>query len=192
MYFLGYVELFHPQIHIFDEYSSKDINEFYITIFTIKFPSKYLHLLTEIKKMNFEDYYCYICENQSREITYHKTILFHIKNRSKEIRFVDEHPIIRNFLKIQEALYNPTSLEVVEKIELKTGESICILKTFWIKCIQRKWKKICEYNKKILNDLMMLKNVKRRDITNIHSKFYGLNGIWYSVIPSSFSRASVP
>ena len=45
MYFLGYVELFHPQIHIFDEYSSKDINEFYITIFTIKFPSKYLHLL---------------------------------------------------------------------------------------------------------------------------------------------------
>jgi hypothetical protein len=190
MYFLGYVELFHPQTHVFDETSWKDINEFYITIFTIKSPSKYLHFLTEIKSMHFEEYYCYISENKSREIMCHKTILFHIKNRTKELCIINNHPIIRNFFKIQESLYNPTSLEIVEKIVLKTGESICILKTFWIKCIQRKWKKICEYNKKILNDLMMLKNVKRRDIINIHSKFYGLNGLWYSIPRSSSSLCS--
>lgn len=185
MYFLGYVELFHPQIHGFDEYSCKYINDFYITIFTIKYASKYLSFLSEIKIMNLEDYYCYICENQTQEIRYHKTILFHIKKRSKEICFINDHPTIRNFLKTQELLYSPSSLQIVEKIELKTGESICILKTFWIKCIQRKWKKICNYNKKILDKLMMLKNVKRRDITNIHSKFYRLHGLWYSVVPSS-------
>jgi hypothetical protein len=184
MYFLGYVELFHPQIHGFDEFSCKDINGFYITIFTIKSPSKYLHSLSEIKTMTFEEYYCYIRVNQSREIMYHKKILFHIRNRTKEMRFIEEHPTIKNFLKIQELCYNPSSLEIVEKIELKTGESICILKTFWIKCIQRKWRKICEYNKKILHDLKVLKNIKKRDIINIHSKFYGLNGIWYSRIPT--------
>lgn len=184
MYFLGYVELFHPKVHGFDVNSCNNIHGYYINIFTIKTPINYLFLMTKI--LNFEDIY----EYSSREIICHKNILFHIKMRIKNIYNLDEHPFIRNFLKIQETLYNPTSLQIVEKIILKTGESICILKTFWIKCIQRKWKKICLYNKKVIIELMTLKNLKKRCITNIHNKFYGLRGMWSRFLPTFPSRTS--
>ena len=42
MYFLGYVELFHPILHGFDDLSYDLIEEYYITIFVVKTPNKYL------------------------------------------------------------------------------------------------------------------------------------------------------
>ena len=180
MYFLGYVELFHPILHGFDNLSFDSIEEYYMTIFVIKTPNKYLSLLTKTSDMDFESYYSYICENSSKEINYHRNILFFIKNRIRDMKRITNHPTVRNFEKIQENLYNPLSLQIVEKIVLKTGESICILKTFWIKCIQRKWKKICGHNKKVLNELKTLKNIKRRELMCISSKFLGIKGMWFS------------
>jgi len=168
MYFLGYTELFNSKLHGFNNDSYKYIYGFYITIFTIKSVSEYLSSLSKINLNNEIENYNNV----------HRDILFHIKMRSKIC--ITEHPTIRNFLKIQNCLYNPNSLQIVEKIELETGESICILKTFWIRCIQRKWKKICLHNKKRLAELIELKNLKKRYSINIHSKFYGLKGMWYS------------
>jgi hypothetical protein len=184
MYFLGYVELFHPKIHGFTKDSDENIQNNYMTIFTLKNPAKYLFLISKVSEMDFYSYYNFICENFSREINCHKNILFYINQIKKKICFISEHPTIRNYLKIQDSLYEPSSLHIFEKIILETGESICILKTFWIKCIQRKWKKICNYNKKILKDLTVVENLKKREIINIHSRFYGLRGMWYKSIPS--------
>jgi len=180
--FLAYVELFHPITHGFDKESYKDIQGFYITILTIKTPSKYLSFISKSNKMDFDTYYSYICSHSSREIIEHKAIVYYIKKRTKELCFISDHPFLRNFLKIQEMLYHPLSLQIVDKIELKTGESICILKTFWLKCIQRKWKKICEYNKNVLKEITTIKFLKKREITQIHSKFHGLRGMWYKSI----------
>ena len=183
MYFLGYVELFHPILHGFDDLSYDLIEEYYITIFVVKTPNKYLSLLSKTSNMDFETYYSYICENSSKEINYHKNILFFIKNRKQDMKRVLTHPTIRNFSKIQEDLYDPSSLHIVEKIVLPTGESICILKTFWLKCIQRKWKKICRHNKNVCNELKKLKNIKKRELICISSKFLGINGLWFSKVP---------
>jgi hypothetical protein len=180
MYFLGYVELFHPKLHGFDDLSYNAIDGFYITIFTIKTPGRYLSLLTKTSKMDFVAYYSYIHQNNSKELNYHKNILFYIKNRDKEMKNICEHPSVRNFAKIQEDLYTPYSLQIVEKIEMDTGESICILKTFWLRCIQRKWKKICNYNKKVLNEIKEIKFLKKRELETISSKFFGIKGLWFS------------
>ena len=52
------------------------------------------------------------------------------------------HPTIRNYLKIAMHPYL-NRLQIVEVHRLETGEDIAILKTFWIRIFQRKWKRLC-------------------------------------------------
>ena len=59
-----------------------------------------------------------------------------------------KHDIIRNYKNI---ITNPKSLniEIGQVYYLKGEECVCIIKTFWLKLIQRAWKKICN-NRKII------------------------------------------
>ena len=65
----------------------------------------------------------------------------------------DTHPIIQNYFRIKFKKKN-YGLEIAKPITLQSGLTICIPKTFWLKIIQRKWKK--HYK-----TLMMLKNPRR-------------------------------
>jgi hypothetical protein len=48
------------------------------------------------------------------------------------------------------------TLQIAKKIILPTGgETICILKTFWIKIIQRKWKKIYKQRKQLFQNIYL-------------------------------------
>lgn len=60
-----------------------------------------------------------------------------------------EHPTIRNYHNIinRENYIKP---EIGQYIILPTYEAIAILKTFWIRIIQRKWKKIIAQRKQII------------------------------------------
>jgi hypothetical protein len=67
---------------------------------------------------------------------------------NKDIKFIKRHqiimgepchPYIRNYNHINTNILN---IQIAEKIILKSGECVAILKTFWIKIIQRRWKKI--------------------------------------------------
>lgn len=176
--FLGYTELFHKELHGMDNFSNLNINECYITIFTIKNPIKYLKFIQFINEMDNETYYAYICENSNTELLQHREILFHIMNQNKKIPFIDYHKTIRNFLHIQELLYS--QIHLFDKIILPSGESICILKTFWIKCIQRKWKKICNYNKLIIKEMKTINNIKKRERQCYNKRLIGIKGLWYS------------
>ena len=178
--FLGYLELFHKDLHGFDEFSDPNIHQHFITILSVKNPIKYLSFLREISTMSKEDYYDYICHHSNAEITYHRIIIFHIMNHIKKMPFLSTHPI-RNFLTVQDVLYEP-QIHLFDKIDLDTGESICILKTFWLKCIQRKWKKICQYNKKMIAIMTSLKSIKNREINIYNKRLLGLKGMWYSTI----------
>jgi len=59
------------------------------------------------------------------------------------------HPFIRNYINIvlQNDYIRP---EIAECITLSTGEHIAILKTFWIRIIQRSWKRVLQNKKSIL------------------------------------------
>jgi len=176
--FLGYAELFHEELHGMDEFSDPQIQEHYIAIITIKNPINYLKFLHKTSSMDRELYYQYICENNHDEIFQHLTVLFHRKNQIKKLPFVSEHKTIRNFLKIQECLYTP-QLDLFEKKILPTGESVCFFKTFWIKCIQRKWKKICQHNKKQLDQMKTMKYIKKREYEYQKKQLIGIKGMWY-------------
>jgi len=72
-----------------------------------------------------------------------------------------EHPTIRNYRNI----VRQYQLDIVQPIYLSTGHMMCIPKTFWLKIIQRKYKK---YYKELQKRIQRAKNPKvllRRQVT---------------------------
>jgi len=77
------------------------------------------------------------------------------------------HPTIRNYSNIiNDAKY--IKLEIIKKEILPTQESVCVIKTFWIKIIQRKWKQI--YSKRMLL-LIKFKNYRNLLNREINGKY---------------------
>lgn len=54
--------------------------------------------------------------------------------------------------------------EIAECIYLDTGECIAIIKTIWLKLIQRLWKKIYSLKKEIIYKRKMLSSIRYREI----------------------------
>lgn len=77
------------------------------------------------------------------------------------------HNIFRNYRNLirRENYIKP---EIAKCIYLPGGESICIIKTFWIKIIQKAWKKIYKQRKEII--------IKRSSLISL--KYREINGKW--------------
>ena len=75
-----------------------------------------------------------------------------------------DHIIIRNYKNI---INKPNYIkpEIAQCIILETGHSIAIIKTLWIKFIQRKWKKIYEARKIIMRRRMSPSSLSTRELT---------------------------
>ena len=78
-----------------------------------------------------------------------------------------KHNIYRNYRNI---ISNPNYFkpEIAHCIYLESKHCVATLKTFWIKLIQRTWKKIFVERKRVLNERINLKSLKYRE----------LNGKW--------------
>jgi len=74
------------------------------------------------------------------------------------------HPIIRNYFNI---ISRPNYIkpEIGEYIILPTQEAIAILKTFWIRIIQRKWKKVFHQRQDVLRMRSNPRNIIIRENT---------------------------
>jgi hypothetical protein len=116
---LGTCEIFHPQLHGFNENSNQNII------------GKFLLYET----FDLDEFY------NNEHIT-----MLEIHNAAYNLFYenIQQHPIIRNFHNIV-TNKNYFKLDIVESEVLPTLETICIIKTFWIKLIQRKWKKIYKH-----------------------------------------------
>lgn len=57
---------------------------------------------------------------------------------NKQYSLWKKHPFISNYQKICKDM----KPQIAECIYLQSGECVCIIKTFWLKIIQRRWKKI--------------------------------------------------
>lgn len=68
------------------------------------------------------------------------------------------HPIIRNYNAIIKR-NDYIKLDIIEKVILETGEIIAIIKTFWLRIFQRKWKK---YYSELERKIAFNKNIKNR------------------------------
>lgn len=73
------------------------------------------------------------------------------------------HNIFKNYRNIitQNDYIKP---EIAECIYLPTGECISIIKTLWIKLIQRKWKKIFKERQNVLKKRLSISALKYREI----------------------------
>lgn len=89
------------------------------------------------------------------------------------------HPTIRNYYNIihRENYIKP---EIGLCIMLTTGEQIVIIKTFWLKIIQRKWKKVVAERKRIIQEMSAPTALYNRSITNKRQQptLPGLKGLF--------------
>jgi hypothetical protein len=92
--------------------------------------------------------------------------------------FIASKPkIIRNYTNI---VRNPSYIQpqIAECYYLINRECVCVLKTFWIRLIQRTWKKIYKERKNIIQRRRMISYLKHREITaklqNVLPSIYGM------------------
>jgi hypothetical protein len=75
----------------------------------------------------------------------------------------DVHPTIRNYYNIV-SKPNYIKPEIGEYIILPTQEAVAILKTFWLRIIQKKWKKVFQERKNIItNDFHVNSIIHKKD-----------------------------
>jgi hypothetical protein len=151
-------ELFHGKIHGLTNNSDKNI---------------WTHFILSYKLDIFE-----IEEYDENNISIYETIYLNDNSINGDIGYLRhqyhnyyrttalwiEHPIIRNFINII-SRNNYIKPEIAQCIELETGETIVILKTFWLRIIQRKWKKYIAEIKRIQNIRKKISSLNQRQLT---------------------------
>lgn len=160
MYNLMLCELHHPAMHGKTDDSAKDIESHYL-----------VHCIIDPKTNmvidNNHDCYDYNTDNDDTDDDNtddddtDDDDEYVIKNNVKTVSLNEElnwltmhsrnainipHPTIRNYKKI---VNSPKyiSLQIGEYITLPTLETVAILKTFWLRILQRKWKKYYNLSK---------------------------------------------
>lgn len=93
-----------------------------------------------------------------------------------------QHDFIRNYknIIINEKYLTP---EIMEIHRLRGDEHIAILKTFWLRCIQRCWKRLVDKRKEVLKLRKQLNTIKYKEINGIYPEYCVLwpsvKGMWY-------------
>jgi hypothetical protein len=89
---------------------------------------------------------------------------------------LNNHPTIRNYNKIvsNKQYIKP---EIAECIILPTGETIAILKTFWIRIIQKVWKNVLKKRKEYIINMCNNNNLRLRELGKIHVRLPGIKGM---------------
>ena len=77
----------------------------------------------------------------------------------KNVNAIKEHPIIKNYHSIV-SKGRAMELNIVAPYSTEDGTCMCVIKTFWLKCFQRKWRERHKY----INKMRCLKNLNNRSI----------------------------
>ena len=144
MYYIAICEIFNPRIHGKDENSSIGIENHFIVSETFE--------LAEFYDNSYQDTITALKADYKRVA----------KKNSKSLK--QSHPTIRNYNKIIQA-NNFIKIDIVVISELPGNESVGYIKTFWIKLIQRRWKKIYKQRQDVLKQRMLPKSIREREIT---------------------------
>ena len=146
-------EIYNENIHGKTEYDDPMINSHYLIIG--KFDNYYDHYYSDNEDNNDQDEdsiseqsYDYDSDNVPiEEIMELHTAKYMSQFVRNNVRY--KHPFIRNYRNI---VLNPAYIqpEIAECFMLSSGESVAILKTFWIRIIQRSWRRVLHQKQIIL------------------------------------------
>lgn len=142
-YKLGICEIFHPNIHGFTNNSYKYIDTHYMVLSILNVNDLYTLCIRNC----IHDYINYIYR-------YYNT------NNHKLIH----HPNIRNYNNII-SNKNNIKIDIIQIINLPTNEAIVIIKTIWLKILQRKIKKFYKDRSIKLKKMKNIKYLMKREIT---------------------------
>jgi hypothetical protein len=139
-YKLAICEVFHPVFHGQDESSSPGIHTNFL-VYTL---------------IDLDDFKsgAYLFELEHLQC-YSNTALQLINGSA-------EHPSIRNYPKVSRKYMR---LEIVQADVLIGGEEVAYLKTFWLRLVQRRWKKIYQARKAILKKRSQPRALQERQRT---------------------------
>ena len=139
-YKLAICEVFHPVFHGQDENSTPQVHSHFL-VYTL---------------IDLDDFKsgAYLFELEHLQC-YSNTALQLINGSA-------EHPSIRNYPKVSRKYMR---LEIVQADVLIGGEEVAYLKTFWLRLVQRRWKKIYQARKEILKKRSGIKALQERQRT---------------------------
>lgn len=152
---LAICELYHHKIHGYDQQnSSTNINGQFLVI-------------EKVKKDEI------MCDLKNVDSTDTSNVFIYSNTRKRMLLMMLEHldtdDIIRNYKHI--ILYgNYHSPQIVECYNLDGGEKIAVLKTIWLRLIQRAWKKVFQQRLNVIKNRLNPKAIRQREITGKWSK----------------------
>jgi hypothetical protein len=156
------------------EYTDSDYEEEYNLVFYE--PEE--HSLTKYNISLCELYNKRLHGDDNSDVLYH--YLLHSRCKILDIDYINDithdmnnkyhrldnqtHDIFRNYRQII-TRENYIKLEIVEGVYLNTGHCIAILKTFWLRIMQRKWKNIMKERENIIKKRRRQTSLRHREIT---------------------------
>ena len=184
-YFIGICELHHDLLHGFDENSSPQIKGHYLLmekfnnlhkyIVNDVYNSRYSESESESEVVNSDDE----VENDNPKLIdlyrYKYSILL------KSPTFMNScHTVIRNYHNIIKSFYY-IQPHIVECVYLPAPgrECVAILKTFWLKIVQRTWKRVYKQRMDLLCSVPMMRLREIRSGAFVYEKIHipGLRGM---------------
>ena len=190
-YYIGICELYHELLHGFDENSSPQIKGHYLLM--EKFGNLHKYIVNDVYNFRYDDDDDGELENSNSSIVdsddevenenpklidlyRHKYIIL-LRSQT----FINsQHSIIRNYHNIVKSFYY-IQPHIVECVYLPSpgGECVAILKTFWLKIIQRTWKRVYKQRMHLLCSVPMMRLREIRSGAIVYEKIHipGLKGM---------------
>lgn len=138
---LGYVQPYNQSIH--GKTKNEELRQSFLTLYSIDNDEFY-----DYEEFNdFNDFIVDKCQE-----TY---------NTMNEVNKY-QHKNIKNYWEVYKKY--STQLQLVDSTTLPSGENVSVIKTFWLKVFQRKWKKIVAERKRIVELRKRMSSLKYRQL----------------------------
>jgi len=146
-YKLALCSPFNPDIHGYDDNSSKNISSHYL-----------IHTI-----IDHNEFY----DGSYKDIIHHFKISYRNWFVNKIINNeIITHPIIRNYINVMSInSSNFYKIHIVNDEILPGQEQVAYIKTFWLKIIQRRWRTIYNERKRILKIRKSFRAIREREMT---------------------------
>ena len=193
-YYIGICELHHDLLHGFDENSSPDVKGHYLLM--EKFNNFHKYIINDVYNSRYNE--GHHTESDSDSHSDAEVVNSDDENENDNPKLIDlyrykysillrsqtfmnsEHPLVRNYSNIIKSFYY-IQPHIVECVYLPSpgGECVAILKTFWLRIVQRRWKRVYKQRMALLCSVPMMRMREIRSGGFLYEKIHipGLRGM---------------
>jgi hypothetical protein len=168
-------ELFHPDLHGYDaNESDPNVQGHYLIIHIDENSDSDSEYYNDSD--NEDDYF--ILNEVMIDIYRKKYKYLTTSYRKNNLEII--HPTIRNYFNIisDEFYIKP---QIGYKVYLSGNECVAILKTFWLKIVQRCWRRVYKARKEMLKPQNIIQSLRLRETTlNHYIRFPTIDGMFWS------------